>query len=208
MRDEPPLTADLLLQAYRVGIFPMSEGRSADDVFWVDPRMRGILPLERFHISRSLAKTLKRGHFQATLNGDFRAVVRGCAQRDETWISTTIEALYVALHHRGQAHSVEVWQGKQLVGGVYGVAIGGAFFGESMFSQATDASKAALAALTHHLAGLGFQLFDTQFLTDHLRSLGAIEVPRDHYHDRLERALAIPTTVGPAGPLPFPDRSR
>ncbi len=205
MRDDPPLSPELLLQAYQVGVFPMSESRDDPDVFWVDPRQRGILPLPGFHISRSLRRTLNRGHFQVTLNAAFAEVLTGCAARPETWINETIFDLYMALHHRGHAHAAEVWQDNQLVGGVYGVAIGGAFFGESMFSTAPDASKTALAALTHRLHGRGFTLFDTQFITPHLRSLGAVEIPRASYHALLDMALDLKdVSIGPPGPLPFP----
>ncbi|MEY1555908.1 leucyl/phenylalanyl-tRNA--protein transferase [Yoonia sp. R2331] len=204
MRDDPPLSPELLLQAYRVGVFPMSESRDNPDVFWVDPRQRGILPLPGFHISRSLRKTLNSHRFSVTLNADFRGVLQGCAARPETWINDTIFDLYMSLHMRGNAHAAEVWQDGTLVGGVYGVAIGGAFFGESMFSTATDASKTALAALTHHLHGRGFTLFDTQFMTPHLRSLGALEIPRARYHALLDIALDLNVEIGPPGPLPVP----
>ncbi len=204
MRDDPPLSPELLLQAYRVGVFPMSESRDNPDVFWVDPRQRGILPLPGFHISRSLRKILNSDRFSVTLNADFRGVLQGCAARPETWINDTIFELYMSLHMRGNAHAAEVWQNGTLVGGVYGVAIGGAFFGESMFSTATDASKTALAALTHHLHGRGFTLFDTQFMTPHLRSLGALEIPRARYHALLDIALDLKVEIGPPGPLPVP----
>ena len=193
MRDDtPPLTPDLLLQAYRTGVFPMSESRDDPDVFWVRPHMRGVMPLDKFHISRSLAKTLRRGHFTVTINAAFTDVVRGCANRDETWINDTIFDLYAALHARGDAHSVEVWEDHQLVGGVYGVAINAAFFGESMFSTATDASKVALAYLVDHLQQCGFVLFDTQFITEHLTRLGAIEIPRATYENALAHAVMRP----------------
>ncbi|SEW20334.1 leucyl/phenylalanyl-tRNA--protein transferase [Cognatiyoonia koreensis] len=193
MRDDtPPLTPELLLQAYRSGVFPMSESRDDPDVFWVRPRLRGVLPLDGFHISRSLAKSMRRGDFVLTMDAAFTDVVKGCAARDETWINDAIFDLYVALHLRGDAHSIEVWQADRLVGGVYGVAIGGAFFGESMFSTVTNASKVALAYLTDHLRESGFTLFDTQFLTDHLASLGALEIPRQQYENALAHALAQP----------------
>ena len=204
MRDDPPLSPELLLQAYRVGVFPMSESRDDPDVFWVDPRQRGILPLDGFHISRSLRRTLNRGQFRATLNIAFADVLKGCAARPETWINETIFELYLELFRRGDAHAVEVWQGEDLVGGVYGVAIGGAFFGESMYSSVTDASKTALAVLTHHLKSRGYALFDTQFLTPHLASLGGIEIPRSKYHALLETALSQRARMGPAGALPLP----
>lgn len=179
------VTPDLLMRAYGMGVFPMSETRDTPDIFWVDPIRRGIFPLDTFHISRSLARRIRRGGYEVTLNADFEAVLMGCADREETWISDQIHALYMALHERGAAHSLEVWHKEALVGGVYGVTLGAAFFGESMFSRTTDASKLALAFLIEHLRRCGFTLFDTQFITDHLASLGAIEVPRADYHRML-----------------------
>lgn len=202
MRDEdPPLTPQLLLQAYRVGVFPMSESRDDPSVFWVDPRMRGVFPLDGFHASRSLQKTLRKGHFSATANMAFRDVVAGCADRSETWINDTIFDLYLQLHQMGHAHSVEIWDDEELVGGVYGVTLGAAFFGESMFSTATNASKAALFFLIDRLITQGFRLFDTQFITPHLSSLGAIEITRADYHLQLDMAVEQIATFGPAGPL-------
>ena len=183
------LTPELLLGAYAAGVFPMAENRDDPEVFWVDPRRRGILPLDGFRMSRSLRKRLRRGEVQPALDRDFEAVIDGCAERDETWINDTIRALMVALHGSGYAHSFEVWQDGKLVGGVYGVALGAAFFGESMFSRATDGSKMALAFAVDHLRRTGFTLFDTQFLTDHLASLGAVEISRNDYRDRLSDAL-------------------
>ncbi len=177
------------MRAYGMGVFPMSENRDDPDIFWVDPIRRGIFPLDSFHISRSLAKRLRRGGYTVSLNADFVGVLEGCADREETWINAQIHALYVALHARGEAHSLEVWDRDELVGGVYGVTLGGAFFGESMFSRRTDASKIALAYLIEHLRRCGFTLFDTQFVTDHLISLGAIEIPRADYHKMLTWAL-------------------
>lgn len=167
----------------------MSENRDDPDIFWVDPIRRGIIPLDSFHISRSLAKRIRRGCYTVSLNADFEGVLEGCADREETWINAQIHALYMALHARGEAHSLEVWDRDELVGGVYGVTLGGAFFGESMFSRSTDASKIALAYLIEHLRRCGFTLFDTQFVTDHLISLGAIEIPRADYHKMLTWAL-------------------
>ncbi len=190
MSETQTLTPDLLIDAYRSGVFPMSEGRDNPEVFWVDPRMRGIFPLGGFRISRSLARTMRRGHFKVTLDGAFDDVVRGCADRDETWINGTIFELYRVLFQRGEAHSIEVWENGTLVGGVYGVTVGAAFFGESMFSRATDASKVALAYLVDHLQRCGYVLFDTQFLTPHLASLGAVEIPRDQYHKLLKKAIS------------------
>ena len=194
------LTPDLLLSAYAQGVFPMSESRDDPDIFWVDPTMRGMLPLDGFRISRSLAKTMRRGDFTVSFDTDFAAVVQGCADRDETWINDTIFELYCTLHRRGDAHSVEVWRDGILVGGAYGVTVGAAFFGESMFSHATDASKVALAYLVDRLRLGGFQLCDTQFITDHLASLGAVEVPRETYHAYLNAAISRPASfVAPGG---------
>lgn len=183
------VTPDLLMRAYGMGVFPMSENRDDPDIFWVDPIRRGIFPLDSFHISRSLAKRIRRGGYTVSLNADFEGVLEGCADREETWINAQIHDLYMALHARGEAHSLEIWDRDELVGGVYGVTLGGAFFGESMFSRRTDASKIALAYLIEHLRRCGFTLFDTQFVTDHLISLGAIEIPRADYHKMLTWAL-------------------
>ena len=183
------LTAELLLHAYSVGVFPMSDHRDDDDIFWVDPKRRGILPLDRFHLSRSLAKRIRRGSFTITVNRDFDAVVAGCADRPETWINGEIHDRYLELHAMGHAHSLEIWQQDALVGGVYGVSLGAAFFGESMFSRRTDASKVALAYLVDRLRLGGFLLCDTQFLTAHLASLGAEEISRAAYHQRLQQAI-------------------
>lgn len=183
------LTPETLLHGYSIGVFPMAETRDDPDVFWVDPRRRGVLPLDGFHISRSLSRRIRRDPFTITRNHDFEAVLHGCADRSETWINRTIHDLYLTLHERGRAHSLEVWDGARLVGGVYGVVMGAAFFGESMFSRQTDASKVALAYLVTHLRGSGFTLFDTQFLTTHLASLGGIEIPRSTYQARLADAL-------------------
>lgn len=190
MRDDPAhLTPDLLLMAYASGIFPMSEGRDDPEIFWVDPRQRGIIPFDGFHISRSLGRKIRQEPFRITFDADFAGVVDGCADRPETWINAPIRDLYLALHQRGVAHSVELWEGDLLVGGIYGVALAGAFFGESMFSRRTDASKIALAYLIARLQKAGFVLFDTQFLTDHLKTLGGEEIPRAEYRRRLSDAL-------------------
>ncbi|VAW01791.1 Leucyl/phenylalanyl-tRNA--protein transferase [hydrothermal vent metagenome] len=183
------LTPDLLLRAYAAGVFPMAKGRDDPKIFWVDPRHRGILPLDGFHISRSLARRMRKGDYKVRLNGDFTAAVAACANRDETWINEEIFNLYNELHQMGSAHSFEVYQDGQLTGGVYGVTIGAAFFGESMFSTRTDASKLALAHLVDHLRLCGFQLFDTQFITPHLARLGAQGLGRATYHRMLEDAL-------------------
>lgn len=189
MKDDLALTPDLVLRAYAAGIFPMSEAKDDPEVFWVDPTDRGILPLDGFRLSRRMAKTLRSGRFDATLDHEFDAVVDGCAARSETWINDTIRDLYDGLYRAGFAHSLEVWDGDTLAGGVYGVCLGGAFFGESMFSVRRDASKAALAWLVDHLRRTGFTLFDTQFVTPHLVSLGAAEISRGDYRDRLAMAL-------------------
>jgi leucyl/phenylalanyl-tRNA---protein transferase len=186
------LTPDLLLLGYARGIFPMAEARDDPEVFWVDPERRGIFPLDGFHVSRSLARTLRSGRYRTTADAAFRAVMAGCADRTDTWISPAILQGYGALYDLGRAHSVEVWDGDDLVGGVYGVALGAAFFGESMFSRRTDASKVALACLIHRLRTAGFTLFDTQFLTPHLASLGAVEIPRADFKRALHVALARP----------------
>ncbi len=183
------VTPELLLNAYRAGVFPMSEGRDDPELFWVDPRKRGVFPLENFRISRSMARELRRDTFAVTINTDFAAVLDGCADREETWINGEIRALYQQLFHLGHAHSLEVWQDNQLAGGVYGVTLGAAFFGESMFSRRTNASKIALAWLVDHLRRCEFQLFDTQFLTPHLASLGAVEISRAVYRAALSDAM-------------------
>lgn len=185
------LTPELLLQGYANGIFPMAEGRDAPELFWVDPRRRGVLPLRAFHASRSLRRRMGRLTWRLAVNTDFDGVVAGCADRPETWINAEITALYRQLFDMGHAHSVELWDGSALVGGTYGVSLGGAWFGESMFSRATDASKIALAACVDRLRRAGFALFDTQFLTPHLASLGAIEISRNGYHRQLEAALRL-----------------
>lgn len=188
-KDDLDLTPQLLLNAYASGVFPMAETRDAADIFWVDPRRRGIFPLDRFHISRSLARRMRRGGYDIRINSDFAGVVHGCADREETWINPEIFRLYMQLHALGFAHSLEVWDKDELIGGVYGVTLGRAFFGESMFSRRTDASKIALAYLVDRLNMAGFTLFDTQFITPHLASLGAQEIPRGQYHLLLEKAL-------------------
>ena len=197
------LTAEHLLRGYAMGIFPMAEARDAAQVHWVDPRLRGVIPLDGFHISRSLARRIRRGGHEATVDRAFGAVVDACAAREETWINPTLRGLYLDLHRAGFGHSQEIWQEGRLVGGVFGVVLGRAFFGESMFSTATDASKLALAHLVARLRAGGFVLFDTQFLTPHLASLGAVEIPRAEYHRRLARALEGKGAWSPH-PLPGP----
>jgi len=198
------LTPRLLLHAYAAGVFPMAQSRDDPELFWVSPRDRGIFPLDGFHISRSLARTIRRAPFTIRTDSDFAGVVAGCADREETWINAKIFDLYCRLHGMGHAHSLEVWEGSDLVGGVYGVTLGAAFFGESMFSRRTDASKIALAYLVDRLRAGGFRLFDTQFLTAHLQSLGAIEIGRDDYMDRLADALDRQADFDRAGDIPSP----
>jgi leucyl/phenylalanyl-tRNA---protein transferase len=187
------LTTDLVLRAYRLGLFPMAESRSARFVHWLDPERRGILPLDGFHLPKSLYKTARSGRFRVTANRDFAGTIAACAEsraeRPETWINGEIERLFTELHRIGHAHSVEAWRDGRLVGGLYGVSLGTAFFGESMFSRETDASKVALVHLVAHLRLTGFALLDTQFITAHLARFGAIEVPRGAYHNRLGAAL-------------------
>lgn len=188
--EEPTITPELVLHAYASGIFPMAEHRNDPEVFWVEPRRRGIIPLDGFHISRSLARRIRQGRYEVTIDTAFDAVMDACADRPETWINDQIRSLYSQLHTMGHAHSLEVWQDGQLSGGVYGIAIGAAFFGESMFSRRRDASKVALAWLVDRLKRAGFILLDTQFITPHLASLGAIEIPRAEYRRQLDEALA------------------
>lgn len=185
------LSPELLLHGYSIGIFPMAEHRDDPDLFWVDPKFRGVFPLDGFHISRSLARRMRRGGYTITINQNFDGVVDGCSDRIDTWINPELRRLYQMLHQSGHAHSLEVWNDAALVGGVYGIALGAAFFGESMFSRQTDASKIALAYLVDRLRRTGFMLFDTQFLTAHLASLGAIEVPRVVYQSELKQALDL-----------------
>ena len=181
---------DLLLRAYAIGVFPMSDSRDAAEVFWVEPRRRAILPLEHFRLSRSLKKTIRSGAYRVTRDSAFAEVVRRCAQRAETWINSDIEESYRLLHARGHAHSIECWHDSQLVGGLYGVCLGAAFFGESMFSSRSDASKVALAWLVARLKVGGYRLLDCQFMTDHLRSLGAVEITQEDYLALLDSALS------------------
>lgn len=204
-----PIDPDLLLRAYSVGVFPMADSRDAPDIFWVEPKKRGVLPLDGFHLSRSLAKRLRSGRFTVTANRAFAAVVGACAEatgtRPETWINGQIEEAYGTLHRRGHAHSIEVWQGtgngRALIGGLYGVSLGRAFFGESMFSRAADASKVAMAHLVARLRAGGYTLLDCQFITDHLASLGAVEIGRSDYRALLDEALSG-TSAAPPGVLP------
>lgn len=181
----------------------MADTATSDEIYWVDPTHRGIFPLDGFHISRSLRRAINRADYSIRINSDFAATVTHCANRKETWINAEIFALYTELHRLGFAHSIEVWRADQMIGGVYGVALGAGFFGESMFSTATNGSKIALAYLIHRLTAGGFQLFDTQFITPHLSSLGAIEIPRATYHDMLFPAVtAAANFTAPKTPTP------
>ena len=186
----------LLLQGYATGIFPMADSRDAAELFWVEPRNRAIIPLDRFHLSTSLRRTIRSGKFTMTHDRDFQAVITACADREETWINAELEHAMLALHASGQAHSIEVWHGNALVGGLYGVKLGRAFFGESMFSRMTDASKVALAWLVARLSVGNFTLLDCQFMTEHLATLGAISVPRETYVALLSAALGGGAAVG------------
>ncbi|WP_138468527.1 leucyl/phenylalanyl-tRNA--protein transferase [Poseidonocella sp. HB161398] len=202
--DSLHLTPEILLRAYAMGVFPMAESRDDPEIFWVDPRRRGILPLGGFHVSRTLAKRIRRAEFEIRFDSDFAGVLAGCADREETWINDAIFDLYCELHALGFGHSIEVLRDGVLVGGVYGVALGGAFFGESMFSRRTDASKVALAYLVDRLKGQGFELFDTQFVTPHLQRLGAQEVSRREYRRMLARALPRPARFDARAPVATP----
>ncbi len=192
---EIDITPELIIRAYRAGIFPMSEDAEDEDLFWVSPEMRGVIPLDGFRLSTSLRKAIRKSGFEVRVDTDFAGVIHGCAtvgaDRDSTWINRTIRQVYGELFRRGVAHTVEVWDGEDLVGGLYGLAIGGAFFGESMFHRRTNASKIAMAHLVERLRAGGFVLLDTQFVTDHLASLGGIEIPRNQYEERLAEALQI-----------------
>lgn len=189
------VTPELIVRAYCSGVFPMAEDAADDDIFWVSPEMRGIMPLEGFHASKSLRKAMRKSGWYIRVDTEWDGIIEGCAtvgkDRSTTWINATIRAVYGELFRRGVAHTVEVWEGADLVGGLYGLAIGGAFFGESMFHRRTDASKMAMAHLVARLRAGGFVLLDTQFITDHLASLGGIEIPRADYEDRLAAALAL-----------------
>ena len=189
------LTPDMLLRAYAIGVFPMAEDRDDPELFWVDPRMRGIIPLSDFHVPRRLKRTVRSGRFHVTFNRAFERVIEGCAEttetRPHTWINDRIVTLYTSLFHLRNAHSVECWHDGELVGGLYGVSLGGAFFGESMFSRKRDASKVALVHLIARLRSSGFRLLDAQFTTDHLSQFGACEIPRKEYRIKLAEALNI-----------------
>jgi leucyl/phenylalanyl-tRNA---protein transferase len=189
----PRLTPELLLCAYASGLFPMANDRDDPTIHWIEPRRRGILPLERFHMPRSLRKTVRQERFLIRTDRAFEQVILACAEprpnRPRTWLNDELIALYIGLHQLGYAHSIETWREGCLVGGLYGVSIGGAFFGESMFSLERDASKVALAVLVERLRAGGYCLLDTQFVTDHLRRFGVIEVPQRHYKQELRAAI-------------------
>ena len=196
-----PLTADQILRAYALGVFPMARQHDDPKLYWVDPEKRGILPLEKFHLPRSLKKVLKRESFQLRVDTAFDQVLELCAEstarRPETWINAEIARLFTDLHHAGLAHSIESWQDGKLVGGLYGLGLGSAFFGESMFSRATDASKVALSYLVALMKKGNYTLLDTQFVTEHLAQFGAIEVPRRDYLRMLAQALDKPASLPP-----------
>lgn len=193
-----------LLDCYRRGVFPMADSRDDPRVFLLDPDERGIIPLDGLHISRSLKKFMRNMPLTVTFNAAFSEVISKCAEaapdRENTWINDGIEYLYGRLHAMGNAHSVEIWENRDLVGGLYGVSIGGAFFGESMFSRRPNASKIALVHLVERLNAAGYQLLDTQFITDHLKTMGAIEIPRNEYHAILREAIDIKTSFELAQP--------
>ncbi|MGH6888702.1 MAG: leucyl/phenylalanyl-tRNA--protein transferase [Rhizomicrobium sp.] len=208
MHDSRRLTADVLLRAYTRGVFPMAAGRNEREIRFYSPNERGVLPLDRFRISRRLARTVRSDRFQIRINSAFTAVVQACAapgpQRTETWINDEIINIYTTLHWNGYAHSVECWREGRLEGGLYGVAIGAAFFGESMFSRERDASKVALVHLVARLRRGGFVLLDTQFITPHLAHFGAAAIPRARYMDLLAQAVARPADFDPAIYCPEP----
>jgi leucyl/phenylalanyl-tRNA--protein transferase len=199
------LTPALLLRAYAAGVFPMAQSRTDTEIHWIDPQRRAVFPLAGFHVSHSLVRHIRRTKPRVTVDRDFSGVVAACADRNETWINAEIFETYNALHRMGHAHSLEVWDGPALIGGVYGVVLGGAFFGESMFSRATNGSKMALTWLVHRLRAGGFTLFDVQFLTPHLASLGAVELPRHEYRRLLAEALLLPARFAPADYPPEPE---
>ncbi|MBB1247899.1 leucyl/phenylalanyl-tRNA--protein transferase [Rhizobium sp. G21] len=190
------ITPEILLRAYAAGLFPMAESADDPDIFWVQPEMRGVIPLDGFHVSKSLAKTIRKRPFDIRFNTDFNQVIARCGEpapdRPSTWINPLILMLYKELHKLGYAHSVEAWEGGELVGGLYGVSLGSAFFGESMFSRRTDASKICLVHLVERLRAKGFTLLDTQFTTEHLKSFGAIDVPKRDYEKLLDQAMQSP----------------
>ncbi|MDF0697918.1 leucyl/phenylalanyl-tRNA--protein transferase [Rhizobium sp. MC63] len=192
----PGITPDILLRAYSIGLFPMAESADDPEIFWVEPELRGVLPLDRFHVSKSLAKKVRRHPFEIRIDHAFEQVIAACAEetsgRPSTWINQTIRSLYSTLFDMGHAHTVEAWHGDELVGGLYGVSLGSAFFGESMFSRRTDSSKICLVHLVDRLRERGFTLLDTQFTTEHLKTFGAIDVPKADYAALLAAAMESP----------------
>ncbi len=190
------VTPELLLRAYALGVFPMAESRNDPELYWIDPKQRGILPLDTFHVPHSLRRTVRRRIFEIRIDTAFQEVMKACSEpspgRPDSWINEEILSLYTALHEAHHAHSVEAWRGGRLVGGLYGVTIGSAFFGESMFSRQADASKAALVHLVARLKSGGFELLDTQFVTKHLARFGVVEVPRQRYQQLLQQAISRP----------------
>ena len=211
----PQLTPQILLRAYAEGLFPMGERRDDPSLYWLSPEMRGVIPLNGFHVPRRLARTVRADHFTVTTDTAFPAVMMACAApgpgRAESWINAEILRLYTALAASGHAHSVECWRNEELVGGLYGVSLGGAFFGESMFSKARDASKVALVHLVARLIAGGFRLLDTQFLTGHLSQFGAVEIPRIAYLEKLAEAIRqpayFPASSGSTGNASLSDES-
>jgi leucyl/phenylalanyl-tRNA--protein transferase len=203
-RRQPPfeITPDLLLRAYAIGLFPMAEDRDSAVLQWVEPERRGVFPLDGLIVSKSLAKAVRADRYEVTADRAFGEVMRACAAREKTWINAEILKLYGELHAQGYAHSIEAWAEGELVGGLYGVHLGAAFFGESMFSRARDASKVALVHLVARLKLGGFRLLDTQFLTDHLATLGAVEISRAEYRRRLAAALTGLGRFRPEPPMP------
>ncbi len=194
MSDEKvPLNPNTLVQAYCAGLFPMAIGNDRE-IAWFSPNPRGVIPLDEFHIPHGLKKALRKDPFEIRLNTSFLEVLRGCADREETWIDSTITSAYVGLHEAGFAHSVEAWRNNQLVGGLYGVAIGAAFFGESMFSRVSNASQAALVYLVNRMKDRGFQLLDTQWSNPHLERFGCREIPRNDYLRQLAQAIQVPVS--------------
>jgi leucyl/phenylalanyl-tRNA--protein transferase len=192
---EIEITPEILLKAYALGVFPMADSADDPNIFWLEPERRGILPLDRFHLPRRLARTVRQGVFDIRVDSDFEGVIAGCSEpvpgRRQTWINRRIRSLYGELFRMGACHTVESWQGGRLVGGLYGVRIGAAFFGESMFSRETDASKVALVHLVARLRAGGFRLLDTQFTSAHLRTFGTVEVSRPQYQKLLDRAVGM-----------------
>ncbi|MGD1016612.1 MAG: leucyl/phenylalanyl-tRNA--protein transferase [Roseiarcus sp.] len=186
------ITPDILLRAYSIGLFPMAESREAETLFWIEPEERGVFPLDRLIVSKSLAKAVRSDRFVVSADRDFSGVIEACAKRDKTWINGEIVRLYGELHARGHAHSVEARQNGELIGGLYGVSLGAAFFGESMFHGARDASKVALVHLVARLRLGGFRLLDAQFVTPHLAALGAVAISRENYRRRLSAAIDAP----------------